>query len=120
VGGYGTILVLFVIAAAIGGILHGLATWIGPRAPNPIKAQPFECGNIPAGPQSPVKHRLSVKFYIVALLFILFDMEAVFLFPWAVVFRELGWAGFYSMITFAAVLALGLVYVWKKGALDWE
>jgi NADH-quinone oxidoreductase subunit A len=61
-----------------------------------------------------------VKFYIVALLFVLFDMETVFLFPWAVIFRELGWAGFWAMVSFVFVLALGLVYVWKKGALDWE
>jgi NADH-quinone oxidoreductase subunit A len=119
VGGYGGILVLFVLAGAIAATLHILASKIGPRAPNPIKAQPFECGNLPlAG--SPSRHRISVKFYIVALLFILFDMEAVFLFPWAVIFRELGWPGFFSMISFASVLTLGLVYVWKKGALDWE
>lgn len=119
-GGYGSILILFVIAASIAGVLHALATWIGPRAMNPVKAQPFECGNLPQASQTPVKHRLSVKFYIVALLFILFDMETVFLFPWAVSFRELGWAGFWTMVSFAAILALGLVYVWKKGALDWE
>jgi NADH-quinone oxidoreductase subunit A len=118
-GGYGGILVLFVIAATVGGILHFLASWVGPRAPNPIKSQPFECGNIPQA-MTPAKQRISVKFYIVALLFILFDMETVFLFPWAVIFRELGWAGFWSMISFASILALGLVYVWKKGALDWD
>ena len=119
-GGYGTILILFVIAAAIGGILHFLATVVGPKAPNPIKAQPFECGNLPAASALPAKQRISVKFYIVALLFILFDMETVFLVPWAVIFRDLGWAGFWSVLSFVAILALGLVYVWKKGALDWE
>lgn len=108
---------LFAIAAGIGALLHFLASVIGPRAPNPVKALPFECGNLtPAQGE----HRVSVKFYIVALLFILFDMETVFLFPWAVIFRELGWTGFWSMISFVLVLALGLVYVWKKGALDWE
>ncbi len=66
------------------------------------------------------KQRVSVKFYIVALLFILFDMETVFLFPWAVVYRDLGWVGFWSMISFVSILLMGLVYVWKKGALDWE
>lgn len=119
-GGYGSILILFVIAGGIAAVLHALASWVGPRAPNPIKAQPFECGNLPAGPASPTRQRLSVKFYIVALLFILFDMETVFLFPWAVTFRELGWIGFWSMISFVSILTLGLVYVWKKGALDWE
>lgn len=113
------ILILFVIAATIGGILHFLASVIGPRAPNALKAQPFECGNIVPALQ-PTRQRLSVKFYIVALLFILFDMEAVYLFPWAVVFRELGWPGFVSMVSFTSILALGLVYVWKRGALDWD
>ncbi len=114
--GYGTILVLLLVAGGIAGLLLGLTTYLGPRAANPYKDQPFECGHIP---KTLVK-RVSVKFYIVALLFILFDMETVFLFPWAVSFRQLGWLGFWSMISFVAVLLLGLVYVWKKGALDWE
>ncbi len=113
---YSSILVLFVAAATVAGLLFALTTWLGPRAPNPIKAEPFECGNIP----SRFEQRVSVKFYIVALLFILFDMETVFLFPWAVVFRDLAWAGFASMISFVAILGLGLVYIWKKGALDWD
>ena len=116
-GGYGTILILFVVAAGIAGAFHFLASTLGPRANNPIKAEPFECGNLV---ESRAKPRVSVKFYIVALLFILFDMETVFLFPWAVVFRELGWTGFYSMLTFVGVLMIGLLYVWKKGALDWD
>lgn len=114
--GYGTILVLFVISGAIAGTMHFLTSALGPRAHNPVKAEPFECGNIPKN----LTKRVSVKFYIVALLFILFDMETVFLFPWAVIFRDLGWLGFWSMLTFVAILTLGLVYVWKKGALDWE
>lgn len=115
---YGAILILFVVAGSIGAILHFLASVVGPRAPNPIKAQPFECGNLPK--TIPQTQRISVKFYVVALLFIMFDMEAVFLFPWAVIFRELGWTGFWSIASFVAVLTLGLVYVWKKGALDWD
>jgi NADH-quinone oxidoreductase subunit A len=114
---YGTILVLFLIAGTLAAVLFGLATLIGPKSMNPHKAEPFECGNPPLGP--PV-HRVSVKFYVVALLFIAFDLETVFLYPWAVNARELGWGGFWAMVTFVAVLALGLVYVWKKGALDWE
>lgn len=116
-GSYGTILLLFLIASGIAGAFHFLASTLGPRAQNPVKAEPFECGNII---EAKVKPRVSVKFYIVALLFILFDMETVFLFPWAVVFKDLGWVGFFSMLTFVAVLVLGLVYVWRKGALDWE
>ena len=115
-GDYGTILLLFVVAGGVAGVLFGLTSWLGPRAPNPVKAEPFECGNIPGR----FEQRVSVRFYIVALLFILFDMETVFLFPWAVIYRELGWTGFISMMTFVLILALGLIYVWKKGALDWD
>ncbi len=116
-GGYGTILILFVLAGGIAGLLYFLTSTLGPRAPNATKAEPFECGNIVS---AQTKQRVSVKFYIVALLFILFDMETVFLFPWAVVYRDLGWVGFWSMISFVSILLMGLVYVWKKGALDWE
>jgi NADH-quinone oxidoreductase subunit A len=117
VGGYGLILILFVLAIGIASLLWTLATVIGPRAMNAYKAEPFECGNPPLG-DAPTQ--VSVKFYVVALLFIIFDMETVFLYPWAVNFRELGWMGFYSMLTFVGILSLGLVYVWKKGALDWR
>lgn len=115
-GGYGTILVLFVIAGGIASVMHFLTSTLGPREPNPLKSEPFECGNIPKN----LTKRVSVKFYVVALLFILFDMETVFLFPWAVIYKDLGWLGFWSMLSFVFVLTLGLVYVWKKGALDWE
>lgn len=115
-GGYGTILVLFVIAGGIAGAMFTLTHFLGPKNPNPTKDQPFECGNIARR----FDQRVSVKFYIVALLFILFDMETVYLYPWAVTYRDLGWLGFWSMVSFVSILALGLVYVWKKGALDWE
>lgn len=114
---YGTILILFLISAGLAGTFWALATVLGPKAMNPSKAQPFECGNPPLG-EMPT--RISVKYYIVALLFIVFDMETVFLFPWAVNFRDLGWLGFWSATTFVGILGLGLVYVWKKGALDWR
>jgi NADH-quinone oxidoreductase subunit A len=116
VADYRTILILFVLAGTLIAVLYALATYLGPRAMNPRKAEPFECGN----PPSPSYHRVSVKFYVVALLFIAFDLETVFLYPWAVRARELGWPGFFVMASFVAVLALGLVYVWKKGALDWD
>ena len=115
-GGYGTILLLFVLAGGIAGILFTLTTVLGPRSRNPIKDLPFECGNIPAK----FDQRVSVKFYVVALLFIIFDMETVYLYPWAVIYKDLGWLGFWSMLSFVLVLLVGLVYVWKKGALDWE
>ncbi|MFQ5639973.1 MAG: NADH-quinone oxidoreductase subunit A [bacterium] len=95
----------------------GLSQWLGPKKMNPIKAEPFETGNIPI---STPGDRFSVKFYTVAILFVLFDIELVFLFPWAVVFRSLGMAGLISMSLFIAVLFLGLAYAWKKGALQWD
>ena len=114
---YGTLLILFVIAGVMAAALWTLGTVFGPKSMNAAKSEPFECGNPPLGP---TPRRVSVKFYVVALLFIVFDMEAVFLFPWAINFRELGWLGFWTMLTFVAVLTLGLVYVWKKGTLDWR
>ena len=115
--GYGGLLAVFVIAVLLAVGLHLLTTALGPRARNPVKDQPFECGNLSA---QPFRQRVSVRFYVVALLFIIFDMETVFLFPWAVVFRDLGWPGFVTMLSFVAVLGVGLVYVWRRGALDWE
>ncbi|MFO0724932.1 MAG: NADH-quinone oxidoreductase subunit A [Myxococcota bacterium] len=114
---YVPILGLFVVSAVISLTLFGLATVIGPKRMNTRKALPFECGNKPLGPA--VK-KLSVKFYVVALLFIAFDIETVFLYPWGVVFQELGMRGFVLMVSFIFVLGIGLVYVWKKGALDWD
>lgn len=115
--GYGTLLILFAVAGLIAGTLHFLTSTLGPRSRNAFKDEPFECGNI--APRA-FQQRVSVKFYVVALLFIVFDMETVFLFPWAVVFRDLGWPGFVSMLTFVIILFVGLVYVWKRGALDWD
>ncbi len=98
------------------GIL-GLASLAGPKRPSPVKAETFECGSVTIGD---ARQRFAVKFYVVALLFIVFDVEAVFLYPWAVNFRPLGWFGYVEMLVFAATLVAGLVYVWKKGALTWE
>jgi NADH-quinone oxidoreductase subunit A len=116
-GAYWIVLVMMAVAIAIAGTFFFLTSTLGPRARNWRKDEPYECGNIPT---RPFQQRVSVRFYIVALLFILFDMEAVFLFPWAVTFKELGAVGMVSMLSFISVLLVGLVYVWKKGALDWE
>lgn len=90
----------------------------GPRNPqSSVKLEPFECGVPPVGT---ARQRFSVKFYLVALVFIVFDIETVFLFPWAVNFRALGLFGLVEMAVFIAVLVVGLAYVWKKGALEWE
>jgi len=85
--------------------------------PTPVKAQPYESGMPPLGD---ARERFSVKFYMVALLFIIFDIETVFLIPWGVLFRELGVFGLLEMLVFLGVLLVGFVYVWKKGALEWD
>ena len=103
--------------------LLSLAAVLGPRRYNPAKFIPYECGSDPIGS---ARERFGVKFYVVAILFVVFDIEAVFLYPWAVLllpsegYAGLGWAGFATMGIFVATLVAGLVYVWKKGALDWS
>jgi len=111
------IFILFVFSAALAGLFIYLATTLGPKKPNPVKSEPFECGEKPFGlPEG----RLPVRFYLVAMLFVLFDVELVFLFPWAVVYRQLGILGFVEMIIFLFFLVLGFVYAWKKGALEFK
>lgn len=90
---------------------------LGMRKPTPEKSAPYECGMQPVGT---ARERFSVKFYLVAMLFLLFDIEAVFLFPWAVVYRDLKLFGFLEMLLFISAVFAGYVYVWKKGALEWE
>ena len=114
---YFPVLLLLGFVIANGVMMLGLSHLTLRPRPTAVKQTPYESGIPPLGD---AHERFSVKFYIVALLFVLFDMEAVFLFPWAVIFRDLGWTGFWAMISFVFVLVLGLVYVWKKGALDWE
>jgi NADH-quinone oxidoreductase subunit A len=90
---------------------------LGPKNPTPEKAIPYESGSDTEG----ASHlKLSVKFYLTAILFVVFDIEAVFLYPWAVRFRDLGWWGFVEMLAFLGILGLTLLYAWKKGALEWE
>ncbi|HET9554112.1 MAG TPA: NADH-quinone oxidoreductase subunit A [Anaeromyxobacteraceae bacterium] len=109
--------VVLFVAVAQGLLLLTLANVLGPRRPSLVKSAPFECGSLPVGS---ARERFGVKFYVVALLFIVFDIEAIFLFPWAVLFTELGWAGYVEMGAFVFTLVLGLVYVWKKGVIDWN
>lgn len=90
---------------------------VNPRHPTPVKLSPYECGIVPVGDSW---HPFAVRYYIFALLFLVFDMEAVFLFPWAIEFRSLGTAGFVEVAIFIGVLAVGLLYAWRKGALDWH
>ncbi|MBI4208601.1 MAG: NADH-quinone oxidoreductase subunit A [Deltaproteobacteria bacterium] len=114
---YISVLILFAFAAVAVSAMIALAAFLGPKKITPVKLDPFECGMPPSGLS---REPFSVKFYIVGLLFILFDIELVFLFPWAVLFKSLGWYGFAEMAVFLGVLVLGLIYVWKKGALEWD
>jgi len=93
-----------------------LSQFLGPRKPTPEKSAPYECGMPAVGD---ARERMSVKFYLVAMIFLLFDIEVAFLYPWAMALRELGWAGFVQVVLFMALLLTGYVYVWRKGALDW-
>ena len=90
---------------------------LGKRVRNKVKDMPYESGIVPTGD---ARQRFSVKFYLVAMLFILFDIEAIFLYPWAVVFRDLRMAGFVEMLIFVVLILSGFFYIWKKGALDWN
>ena len=114
---YLPILILVILAAlfAAGSVL--LSSLLGPRRPNPEKLSPYECGVEPVGT---ARERFSVKFYLVAMLFIIFDMEIVFLYPWAVVFQQLRVFGLMAMGSFLLVLLVGYFYVWKKGGLEWD
>ena len=114
---YVAALVLFGIALAVPIMMVAIASFTAPRKTGIKKLLPFECGNDPVGD---ARQRFSVKFFIVALLFVLFDIEAVFIYPWAILFKRLGWFGFIEMSVFLFILLLGLFYVWKKGALEWE
>ena len=115
---YLPLLVVLLVAGGLGTIVSFTSTFLGPRRPSAIKSTIFEAGSEPS-PGS-ARQRFAVKFYVVALLFIVFDVETVFLYPWAVNFKQLGWFGYGEMFVFAVTLVIGLAYVWKKGALDWE
>jgi len=109
--------VLLVLAAIVGGIVLLLGRFFGPRHPNAKKGQPYESGMIPYGPGT---RQMSVKYYLVAILFILFDVEVIFFLPWAVAFKQMGLFTLVEMFIFVAILLIAFIYVWKKGALEWE
>lgn len=114
---YIAVILMLVLAGGISATIIVLSLLIGPKKQFDDKMEPFECGESPIA--SP-KLRFSVKFYLVALFFVIFDIEAVFLYPWAVIFKDLGMFGFVEMMLFIVILAVGLLYVWRKGALEWE
>jgi NADH-quinone oxidoreductase subunit A len=114
---YVPVVATLVIAALIPAVFLVINALLGPRRPTQVKGEAFECGNPSSGP---AWGRFAVKFYLPAILFIVFDIEVVFMYPWAVIYRRLGVFGFVEMLAFVGVLALGLVYVWRKGALEWD
>jgi NADH-quinone oxidoreductase subunit A len=114
---YFPIIVQVIIAIAVAAGLIGASTLLGKHGKSPLKDTPYESGMAPVGS---ARERFSVKFYLVGMIFILFDIEAVFLYPWAVVFRELKMFALSEMFIFVALVLVGYFYVWKKGALDWS
>ena len=114
---YASLLIFGALASGIALCMLFANALFGPRKPNPVKAQPFECGKapiaLPAG-------RLPIHFYVAAMLFVVFDVELVFLFPWAVLVRELGWFGLLEMGFFLLIVVAGFVYAWRCGALEFQ
>ena len=114
---YFPVLVQIALAVLVATALVVLSAVLGKHVKDRVKDSPYECGIAPTGSAG---ERFSVKFYLVGIVFILFDIEAVFLYPWAVVYRELKLFGFFEMLLFVALVLAGFFYIWKKGALDWS
>ena len=114
--GWLSILIMIALGAGFALISVVLSSLLGPRKPTPEKLAPYECGMPPVGD---ARERQSVKFYLVAMIFLLFDIEVAFLYPWAMALRQLGWPGFVQVVLFIVLLLFGYIYVWRKGALDW-
>jgi NADH-quinone oxidoreductase subunit A len=110
------IVIMIVLGVGFAVVMIGLSVLLGPRNPTPEKLAPYECGMPAVGD---ARERQSVKFYLVAMIFLLFDIEVAFLYPWAMALRDLGWTGFVQVVLFFALLLAGYMYVWRKGALDW-
>ncbi|MBL8309939.1 MAG: NADH-quinone oxidoreductase subunit A [Burkholderiales bacterium] len=114
---YVPILMFMVVALAFGCVLLAVGWLVSPARPDPFKLSPYECG---FEAFEDARMRFDVRYYLVAILFILFDLEIAFLFPWAVALKQIGFAGFVAMMVFLGILTVGFIYEWKKGALDWE
>jgi NADH-quinone oxidoreductase subunit A len=114
---YFPVLVQVIIAAAVAAGLVGGSFALGKKIRGRVKDMPYECGITPTGT---ARERFSVKFYLVAMVFILFDIEAIFLYPWVVVYRELKLFGFFEMLIFIVLVLAGFFYIWKKGVIDWS
>jgi NADH-quinone oxidoreductase subunit A len=114
---YAPLLLHILVAMGLAGAILLASTLVGQRRPTRAKLQAYECGMLPTGD---AREPFSVKFYMVAIVFILFDVEAIFLYPWAYIYRDLRWFGFIEMMVYIGILLVGYVYLWKKGALDWN
>jgi NADH-quinone oxidoreductase subunit A len=114
---YGPLLLMFILAGALSVVLIAASTLVGRHKHTPEKDQPYECGVRPTGD---AREPFSVHFYLVALVFILFDIEAIFLYPWALVYHDLKVFGFVEMMLYIMILLVGYIFLWKKGALDWN
>ncbi len=111
------VLIQILIAIAVAGAMIGLSALLGRRVRDAVKSTPYESGMQPVGN---ARERLSVKFYLVAMVFILFDIEAIFLYPWAVIYRQLKLFAFFEMLLFIVLVLCGFFYIWKKGVLNWS
>jgi NADH-quinone oxidoreductase subunit A len=114
--GWAAILIMLALGAGFGAVATLASRLLGPKHPTPEKLAPYECGVPPVGD---ARERQSVKFYLVAMIFLLFDIEVAFLYPWAMALRDLRWTGFVQVVVFFGILLAGYVYVWRKGVLDW-
>jgi NADH-quinone oxidoreductase subunit A len=115
-GGWDGLVIMIVVGVGFGAVSILLSTFLGPRHPTPEKMAPYECGMPPVGD---ARERQSVKFYLIAMIFLLFDIEIAFLGPWAMAIRDLQWPGLVQIVVFFLILLVGYIYVWRKGALDW-
>jgi len=114
---YLPIVLVFLLGALVAAALLFIPSLIAPRRLTPVKAEPFECGKDAIGVS---EGRFAIKFSTVAIFFILIDIELIFVWPWAVLYRRLGWFGFAEMLVFLGILMLGFLYIWQKGGLEWE
>jgi NADH:ubiquinone oxidoreductase subunit 3 (subunit A) len=114
---FGRVLIFLLIGVGFVAIGLVVAWLLRPNRPYPSKLSTYECGEVPIGD---TRVRFNIRFYVVALIFLIFDVEVVFLFPWATVYKNLGWFAFIEMMVFLAILLVGYAYVWRKGDLDWD
>ena len=114
---YLPVLLFILVGMAVGGVVLAMGSFLKPHKADPAKNSPYECG---FEAFEDARMKFDVRYYLVAILFILFDLEIAFLFPWAVALKEVGLAGFVAVVIFLAILVVGFIYEWKKGALDWD